>query len=185
MRVKIENIADIQSGLYLKTEPDGDVVYLQIKDFDSNGRLIFNPEPLIKDNGKLSNHLLFEGDLLFAAKGTSNFCTVYKKEIGKAVATSSFFVLRIIEPRILPDFLCWFLNTPGILKILKSSAVGSSIPSITKSMIGDIEFEIPSIEKQRLLVDISNLQVREEELYKSISYQKKALTDRILFETIK
>ena len=52
-------------------------------------------------------------------------------------------------------------------------------------MIGNIEFEIPSIEKQRLIVDISNLQAREEELYKSIFYQKKALTDRILFETIK
>ncbi len=185
MRVKIESIADIQSGLYLKTEPDGDVIYLQIKDFDSNGRLIFNPEPLVKDNGKLSNHLLFEGDLLFAAKGTSNFCTVYKKDMGKAVATSSFFVLRIIETHIRPDFLCWLLNTTYILTILKGCAVGSSIPSITKSMIGNIEFEIPSIEKQRLIVETCKLQSREEELYKSISSQKKALTDKILFETIK
>jgi len=185
MRVKIENIADIQSGLYLKTEPDGDVIYLQIKDFDSNGRLIFDPEPLVKDNGKLSNHLLFEGDLLFAAKGTSNFCTVYKKNMGKAVATSSFFVLRIIEPHIRPDFLCWLLNTPYILKILKSCAVGSSIPSITKSMIGNIEFETPSIVKQQLIVDTCDLQAREEELYKLISYHKKALTDKILFESIK
>mgnify|MGYP003410943356 CR=1 FL=1 len=73
MRVKIENIADIQSGLYLKTEPDGDVIYLQIKDFDSNGRLIFNPEPLIKDNGKLSNNTYI-----------ANIINKYKNKFGKS-----------------------------------------------------------------------------------------------------
>ena len=73
MRVKIENIADIQSGLYLKTEPNGDVIYLQIKDFDLNGRLIFSPEPLIKDNGKLSNNTYI-----------ANIINKYKNKFGKS-----------------------------------------------------------------------------------------------------
>ncbi|OFY38737.1 MAG: hypothetical protein A2X18_08670 [Bacteroidetes bacterium GWF2_40_14] len=185
MNRKIREIADIQSGVYLKTAPDGDVIYLQIKDFEINNNTTSNLEPSIKDNGNISNHLLLEGDLLFAAKGTSNFCVVYNISIGKAVASSSFFVIRIKNTEVNPYFLCWFLNSHDILKTLKNHAVGSSIPSITKSMIQDIEFELPSIEKQRLIMEISNLQKKEEELYRSISSQKKVLTSKILTETIK
>ena len=158
---------------------------MQIKDFEINNNTTSNLEPSIKDNGNISNHLLLEGDLLFAAKGTSNFCVVYNISIGKAVASSSFFVIRIKNTEVNPYFLCWFLNSHDILKTLKNHAVGSSIPSITKSMIQDIEFELPSIEKQRLIMEISNLQKKEEELYRSISSQKKVLTSKILTETIK
>jgi restriction endonuclease S subunit len=185
MEKKICHIASIQSGVYLKNDPEGDVIYLQVKDFYSDGNISDCLEASIKDENKLSKHLLCNGDLLFAAKGTSNFCTVYHESIGKAVASSSFFVIRPKQSIVNPEFLCWYLNTTTILKMLRANAVGTSIPSITKSMIEEVEIHVPSLEKQKSIVLISRLQQRESKILELLAIKKRLYTDSRLTQTIK
>lgn len=185
MRVKIKDVAIIQSGVYLKDEPDADVLYLQVKDFNINGESNVDLIPSVKYNEKIEKYLLSQKDLLFAAKGTTNYCIVYNEDLGKGVASSSFLVIKINDQTdLLPEYLSWYLNHTDIMQKLKLNAVGSSMPSITKSMIGDIEVSIPSLAKQLIIVKAANLQLREQELYKKIVEKRKILLDKLLINAI-
>ena len=174
MRVSIKDIASIQTGLFAKPLVLGDVVYLQSKYFDEQGNLIasLHPDLLIEDISQ--KHLLRAGDVLFAAKGTKNFATVYEEHNLPAVASTSFFVIRFSSSEVLPEYLSWFLNNPNTQIALKAQAMGTSIPSISKSVLEQLEIPIPSIEKQKSVVSISKLLIQE----KAIQVKLETLRDK-------
>ncbi|WP_455586941.1 restriction endonuclease subunit S [Bacteroides sp.] len=182
---RISDIAHIQSGIYCKPVPKGDVYYLQVKDFNANGEMANNLVPTVKNDRNLHKHFLQKGDLLFAAKGTSNFCVIYNGDFEYAIASSSLFAIKLTTDLVDPEFLCWYLNSSDVLERLKASAVGTSTPSITKSVIAAVELKIPPLEKQKLIISISNLQKKEKELYLSIIEKKRRLIEQQLInETI-
>lgn len=184
MRGKLKNIATILSGTYQKEYPEGNVLYLQVKDFRSldveNGRL----RSTVQNAPKLAKYILKDKDLLFAAKGTSNFCALYNKEIGTAIASSAFFIIRVHSVTILPEYIYWYLNAPQVVTLLQSGAVGSNTPSITKPMLEEIEIPLPSLETQQAIVTCTYLQNREHELQLLIAEKKKRLIDQILINII-
>ena len=74
--------------------------------------------------------MLRHGDVLFAAKGTKNFAAWFEKTNQPAVASTSFFVIRVQENfsnKFLREFLVWLINHPTSQKFLKGNAIGSSI----------------------------------------------------------
>lgn len=52
--------------------------------------------------------------------------------------------------------------------LLSSNAVGTSIPSITKAMLEDVEIPLPQITTLRKIVDIVKLQKKERQLREAI-----------------
>ena len=70
MQTKLSHIVSIQTGLFAKTMVDGDIAYLQSKDFDDNDLLKDTLEPELKAEKIAEKHLLKPGDVLFASKGT-------------------------------------------------------------------------------------------------------------------
>lgn len=186
MNLYLKNIVSIQSGIYCPTVPDGDTYYLQVKDFDTNGTLSDVLQPSISYKDKQQKHLLQKGDLLFASKGITNFCTIYNMEADKkAVASSAFFVLRMQSTNIRPAYISWFLNLPATLQMLRENERGRITPIITKSMIEELSIPIPSIEVQDIIININQLQEKEEELHKAIYSRKKILTNKLLIKAIK
>lgn len=177
--ILIRDISEIQSGVYLKPAPDPNAYYLQVNDFDNEGNVLHTTKPSVVIDGKNSNHHLRAGDLLFAAKGNKNFCTIIQKEYKvKSIASSSFLVLRIKKKNIvLPEFLCWYLNLSDTLQKLSISAVGTSMPSITKAMLEGVEINLPALEIQKKIVDIANLQKKERRLYDGIALRRKQIID--------
>jgi len=182
IKVKIGNIASISSGVYFKDIPDGDVNYLQVRDFNEDKEAVYSTVEL---NIKTRKHLLSEGDLLFAAKGMYNFCTIFRESIGLSIASSSFLVLKVKDKRMVnPEYLCWFLNRSDVISTLKSSAVGSSIPSIGKSVIEECQVDIPTIAIQQKIIEIAKLQQKEQLLYKKISNRRDILLQKQIIEMI-
>lgn len=180
MKTRIRDIATLQTGLFAKPVAEGEVVYLQSKHFDDQGNLLssLHKDLLLEE---ISNkHLLQVGDVLFAAKGTKNFATVYEKHNPPAVASTSFFVIRIFDKKILPHYLAWFLNNQSTQASLKSKAMGTSIPSISKMVLEDLEIPIPKIEQQEFVIAISTLRWQE----KSIQYKLESLRDKKIQQQI-
>jgi len=159
--MKLKEIASIQTGLFAKPLAMGEVVYLQSKHFDDQGTLLaaLHPDLLLADISL--RHLLQPGDVLFAAKGTKNVAAVYEEHYPKAVASTSFFVIRLSNPDVLPDYLAWFLNNPATQAALKAQAMGTSIPSISKQVLEEVDVPIPSFEIQTIVVSISRLRIVE------------------------
>lgn len=180
---KLNNIATIQTGVFAKTTPNPDALYLQQSDFDSRGELRDTAQPTIAtDNPK---HLLAAGDLLLASKGNNNICVIVSEIEQKCVASPSFLVIRLRDKSaILPEYIAWYLNLPTIQNTLAAQARGTSIMSISKAALGELEIPIPSIDKQKKYIELSKLQKREQELYKAIAEKRKQLLEYKMIKNI-
>lgn len=185
MRRKLGEIAKLQTGLFGKPEAKGDLVYLQVKHFDENGMLKTEIYPDLREDNVTKKHLLIDGDILFAAKGTKNFATVFEDHNPPAVASTSFFVIRVKGKGILPHFLAWYLNQPSVLKKLKDQATGTSIPSISKAMLDDLEIPEPEKRVQYAILQIASLMRRENEIQERLKYLRETKIQKQIFELIK
>ena len=142
-------------------------LYLQSIHFDHFGVFDTTVAPQLNLNNKLEKHLLKDGDLLFAAKGLNNFAVVYNNGIGKAVASSSFIVIKINEENkqtIQPDYLAWFLTHHKQIKLMHQQQLGTTIPSIGMKQLAELEINIPPIEVQKKIVAVHQLREKEKEL---------------------
>lgn len=180
---KLQDIATILTGVFAKTSPNPNTLYLQQSDFDGNGELHKATHPTIAvDSPK---HLLAAGDLLLASKGNNNICVVVPKLEQQSVASPSFLVIRLHDKSaILPEFVAWYLNLPTIQNTLAAQARGTSIMSISKAALGELEIPIPPIDKQKKYIELSKLQKRERELYKAIAEKRKQLLEYKMIKNI-
>ncbi len=176
MKKLIKEIASIQTGLFAKPSGTGEVVYLQSKHFDEYGQLLSILHPDLMADGISDKHLLKDGDVLFAAKGTKNFAAVFENHNEPSVASTSFFVIRLTDKKVLPAYIAWFLNNHTTQALLKSQAIGTSIPSISKQVLENLEISVPSIEIQKAILQITQLRNKE----KSLKQKIEVLRDKYL-----
>lgn len=185
MKTTLKHIASIQTGVFAKPVQKGEIVYLQSKHFDENGELAETLYPDLNADGKIDKHLLIKGDVLFASKGTKNFAAWYENDNLPAVASTSFFVIRLQDPTILPGYLTWFLNHPNTQTFLKGFARGTSIASISKAVLSELEIPIPTIQKQELILRIFKLRNKEKNLKKQIEILGEKEIQHLLINAIK
>lgn len=163
----------------------GELVYLQSKHFDEFGQLHSVLYPDLPAGRISEKHLLKHGDVLFAAKGVKNFATVFENHNLPAVASTSFFVIRLIDNKVLSQFLAWFLNNPTTQTLLKAQAIGTSIPSISKQVLENLEIPVPDINTQKAIVEISKLRSREKSLKQQIETLREKQIQQQIINVIK
>ncbi len=188
MKTTLQNITTVQSGIYVTPEFSGEVVYLQASNFNEHGLLSKALIPNLFLTNQTQRHLLQPGDILFAAKGTKNFAAVYEKHNGLCVASSTFLVIRITEDAfktILPEFLAWYINNPTAQKWLKGKAIGSALPSISKSALLELEVSIPTIEKQQAILKINSLRNEERTIQNNLITLREQYIQQLLQNTLK
>jgi len=185
MKIRIKNIVQLQTGIYAKPQPDADVYYIQARHFDRNREFITSVNPDLSLDQKLEKHFLQTGDVLVAAKGYDHFAVAYKGIVKPAVASSMFMVLRIKDrKRILPEYLAWFINHPSTQTILSGNSKGTSIPSLSKTDIGDLELTIPSIQKQECILNIQALRQRETMIQQQITQLREQYIQQSILNTL-
>ena len=183
MKIALLNIATIQSGIYVSTEFSGEIVYLQANNFNEDGQLSTTLVPNLFLTNQTQRHLLQPGDILFAAKGTKNFAAVYEEHNGPCVASSTFLVIRLkedLKDKVKPDFIAWFINHPSTQKWLKANAIGSALPSISKTVLSELEISIPSIAKQKSILKIDALRLKEKQIQNQLINLKDIYLQQLL-----
>jgi len=177
----IKEISEVSSGLYLAAVPHGDIAYLQMKDL-----LMEMPEKtasFVPYSPKLERHLLRKGDLLFAGKGTTYLCKVFDLDI-PAIASTTLYIIRLTSKDILPDYLCWYLNQPTVMAVMKTQQVGTGTPLIHKQVVEDFEIPIPDLETQHRIVELAKLQAKEKELYQAIAEKRQLLINQLIMNKL-
>jgi restriction endonuclease S subunit len=182
---RLENIAAIQTGVFAKPGKAGEIVYLQAKHFDEAGNQVAKLHPDLFYSDVSIKHLLLPGDVLFAAKGFKNFAAVFELHNLPAVASTSFFVIRLQDENVLPGYIAWFMNHPVTQNLLKANAHGTAMVSISKAFLMEMEIPVPSLSLQQLVLKIAQLRVKEKNLIRQIENNKDQLTQLQLFKTIK
>lgn len=185
MNKKLKEIATLTSGVYAKPDYSPDTLYLQAVHFSEFGVLDKLLKPQLKNEGKLANHLLKEGDVLFAAKDINNFGVVYHSKDGQAVASSSLIVIRIkLQHEITPEFLAWFLSNTPEISAFHRKQLGTTIPSISIKMLADIDVKIPSLEKQQLIIKIQQLRNKQRELAQQLETARENQVQQLLINAL-
>lgn len=175
MEVKLKEIAEIQFGYYGKPSIKGSIPYLQAKHFNEFGQYIGENDTFLVEDPKSLANLLQDGDVLFVAKGFRFFATLYKKDFGKAIASSIFFILKPDKNKIIPEFLVSVLNLPKNIMHFQQSGAGSTIPSIRKNELSDFTLNLIPLEQQQKVVDLQELYFKDMELTKSLITEKQKL----------
>jgi restriction endonuclease S subunit len=187
LKTALKNIAKINTGIYTKSDAFGNTFYLQAKHFNDNGIIEILPKPEIWLSNKNKKHLLKTGDILFAAKGTKNFAAVFNENIGYAVASSTFLILRINQQyidKVLPEFIVWWLNNTVSQKFLKNLAIGSALPSISKAALQELEIFIPDLNKQKMILKIRELRNKESDYILKIDKLRELLVQRKILNAL-
>ena len=177
----LSEIAEVITGVYLQAEPYGDISYLQIKDLFAE--LPEKTASKVTLSPKNERYLLAKGDLLFAGKGTTYLCKVFDLDI-PAIASTTLYIIRLTSKGILPDYLCWYLNQPNVMAMLKTQQVGTGTPLIHKQVVEDFEIPVPDLETQQRIVELARLQAKEKELYQAIAEKRQLLINQLIMNKL-
>ena len=181
-KVKLKDIAELYSGVYLKGSPMGKIACLQVKDL-----LMSSPDTTatcIEYIPKLENYLLKKGDLLFAGKGTTYLCVVFDFNF-PAVPSTTLYSIKLRSDIITPEYLCWYLNHPSVVAAIKTAQAGTGTPIIHKPTLENLEIIVPDHDTQRRIVELSSLQKREKEILETIAEKRMQITNQILINELK
>ena len=182
---QLGKICDIRFGIAEQSSDDGEIAYVQISQFNDQG--IRNDEKLsyLKTSKKIQAHLLQDGDLLFAGKGNKLFAWAYTDEMGPAIASSSFFILRPLTKSIDVKYMEAYLNSPQAKLLFLQIGAGTNIFSIRKSELAAFQIPMLPIQQQKRIAAVSALHQKEVEIAQTIIEQKQNLYTAIISKLIK
>lgn len=182
---RLEEIANFASShtfrSRLEHDPNGNVYVLQLRDVRLGKNIDWKKVLRIKDVPG-EKHLLEPSDLLFSMRG-SNYSAFFLAEVREpTVASSQFFRMRIkvAVPRlILPEFLAWQLNQKPAKDYYAAKETGSTIRSIRMSEIRAMQIVIPTIERQRELLNLGERIMEHNMLLDNIVSHNQSILDAV------
>lgn len=177
-------LADVQMGYpfrsRLEHDPQGDVAVIQMRDIDDANRL--HAEGAIRvalPKGK-SRHLLRAGDLLFRSRGRSNGAAQVLEGISPAVLSAPMLLIR--PHKVLPAYLCWYINAPATQAQLAALAEGTSVRMISAEALNALEVGLPPPGTQQRIVQAAALAEQEQALLARIATLRQRLTTHRLMK---
>ncbi len=183
--MKLKKIAKIQSGYITRgkidSRDDGTCLLLQAKDVNADS-LSYRTDALVRFMPKLSGKdwFLKPGDILFMARGARNFSVLIDKLPDSVLAAACFFVVRISNPEILPEYLWWYLNQSPVEEYLKRfSGRAVHMPVVRRAVLESIDIPLPPIKTQKQVSEMNKLLQREQDLYKKLAEKRKYLMTEI------
>ncbi|HFA48297.1 MAG TPA: restriction endonuclease subunit S [Bacteroidetes bacterium] len=187
----LSGLASIHSGVTFRgkveDDPEGDASVIQLRNVAADFSGLQSMPCRAKSSSFRSHNFLREGDLLFVAKGKNNFCLPYKKEYGRAVAVSFFFVIRPLEEMrgaFDPLYLNWYINSQQAQRQLKKGKEGTLTININKKSLGDLIVKLPPLKQQKTIAKINELKTRENQLLKTIQKKREQLISHQLLTFI-
>ena len=124
------------------------------------------------------------GDILVAARGNHNYAVLVDETPPTAVAAPHFFVVRVMEKVLLPEFLVWLLNQRQCQRYFDQNAEGSVTKSIRRSVLEATPIAIPPLEKQQVVMQLVNTLKQEQQVLHSLVQSNGALLSSIAADLI-
>ena len=190
MKKKITEIADVQIGYQFrkKIEPadDGTNRVIQIRDFDENHTLNRECLSRVRIDKSTEQYLIHQGDVLFLSRGHRNWAAPIIDELQNTVAAGHFFVIKVRNEIILPEYLAWYINQSPAQEYLHNIARrGTHMPLVTLSAFKGLPVDVPDIATQHRIVELSRLMEREKKLLAELQEKRLLLINTISLQAIK
>lgn len=184
MKRKLGDIADIHFGLNKQDKEGGEYKYLLSSHFNSSYKPTKLEDSSVKKTEKSESYLLHDNDVILAGKGHRIFAWAYDPSFGPTVPSSLFYIIKTNPEEISGAYLAYYLNSDSVLHKLKLIGAGSSIISIPKRELTQVEVFIPSIDEQQRIISLAKLFEKDIALSKEILEKKKELKRGLINQMI-
>lgn len=182
MRQPLRTLADIRVGYSFRTkienDAQGDVRVLQISDIRNTTTLDPYALPLVRWTVASQPPFLRRGDVVMPARGDHYEALAIESD-EPMVASGQLFVIEPRSAAVHPGYLCWFLNQPESRTYMLKNRAGSSIPSLSRAALGDLQVTMPSMETQQKILDLAQLWQREQLLSQQLLANRQKMLDGI------
>lgn len=159
-KVKLGDIADIQTGPFGSQLHEQDYVLengtpIVTVEHLGNKRFTTQNLPLVSDYDKsrLSKYVAKRGDIIYSRVGSVDRCSFVSVE-----EDGWMFSGRCLRVRMQSDFdgefSYYYLQQPRVKQIVRDMAVGTTMPSINTTIMGDIPFSFPPLATQRRIAAV-------------------------------
>lgn len=186
-RKRLRDLVEIQSGYQTRRkvmeDPFGSHRLLQARDIrDSKinwqGALCINPE------GDPLRYLIRPQDILFIARGYENRAYFMPEAPESLLASTSFHIIRVTSPLLVPGFLGWWLNEREAQAYFGQFQVKMGFAYMSKKNLLNLKVPIPDKNTQTRISDVLQLWQKEQQLVSKISEAKEKIITSILLSAI-
>lgn len=180
--MKLQDVADIKTGLVLArkkaTEPtahtyDYKVITLRSTSVSRNINEKYFDDFISKE--KISSDLLSSnGDIIIRISEPYTAVHITDKFSNKIIP-SSFYIIKLKDAKILPEYLTWYLNSECAQKQFMTHNISSTVNIIKSSSLRQIKIQAPDLDKQKLIVNIRELHLKELILLDELNMEKQKI----------
>lgn len=173
MKVKLEKIATVQTGYSFRSRLESlesaAVAVIQMKDLTSANRVCCDELVRVDMELPREHHLVRPGDLVFRSRGLTSHSALLIDDPGAAVLAAPLLRIRVTSAALLPEYLNWFISQLPAQSYLASCAEGTALKMISKQSLEKLELVIPSLARQRFIVEMDALAAEEERILKALT----------------
>ncbi len=107
-------------------------------------------------------------------------------DIENSVAVSHFFILRIRNSDVLPEYLAWYINQAPTQEYLHTNARhGSHMPLVPMSAFKGLKIEVPALESQKKIIELSRLMAMEKKLMTELQDKRSLIINVVCLSATK
>jgi len=190
MKQKIKEIVDIQIGYQfrgkIEADPNGTYKVIQIRDFDEFQNLQVTDLNKVTLKYDAERYVVNKGDVLFLARGHRNYAIHIKDSLKDTIVASYFFILRLRNENILPEYLAWFImQAPAQAYLHNIARRGTHMPMVPKSAFENLPIDIPDIETQKTIIKLDTLLEKERSLFGQLQEKRTQFIKAVCLKAIK
>lgn len=187
--MRLKSLVSINAGHPIRESiqhnAEGELAVVQMKDVDVE--LGLNTDNLFRINttGRKHPDFLKPGDILFVSRGYRIFAVMIEQKLEQTIASPHFFILRVQNDCVTPEYLTWFINCKQAQKYFSQHLAGSALPHVNRTTLENLPITIPPPSIQEKIVNMHRCHQREKRLYEQLISKKQQLLDVVLEQTIK
>lgn len=151
----------------------GNLLVIQMKDLTEHNRVDSGSLARVDMPNLKSHHLVLPNDMVFRSRGLTTTSALLTESPGSAVVAAPLLRIRATSKSVLPAFLNWFINQPPAQAYFTSRAKGTTQQMISKQALDELEVDLPSLERQRQIVEIATLAETEQELLQKLAEKRR------------
>lgn len=176
MKIKLKKIVSTHSGFSFRSRLEslesGSVAVIQMKDLTSANLVCCDDLVKVDMDMPKGHHLVRPGDLVFRSRGLTSTSALLVDDPGVAVLAAPLLRIRVTSNSILPEYLNWYISQPPAQSYFASCAEGTALKMISKLSLENLELYVPSMARQRLVVEMAALAAKEQRILKTLTEKR-------------
>lgn len=183
MRHTLSDISDIQPGYAfregLQDNTEGSLSVVQMRDLTGDNRLAVNSMARLDLSKVKEGYFLRHNDLVFRSRGAIRTAAIIDAEVRDTILSFPLIRVRVNSKKATPEYVQWFINNAA-QPYLDSYSEGTSIKMINKKTLADMPIDIPPVDVQKKIVELSAVAETEQRLMRELMGKRGILFQGIL-----